>query len=84
MNPARLPRNATFLRTTPQGESIYMTRDGIVTKVVRKPPWHTIILINPTVEITCPDCGSRGTHTCAITKIDTTVVSNGETTSHSQ
>lgn len=40
-----MKQNTTLIGTTSAGERVYVTRDGIVTKPRRKPPWHTTIVI---------------------------------------
>ncbi len=40
----RIPGNGTFIGTTAAGERVYATRDAIVTRKPRKPPWHTTIV----------------------------------------
>lgn len=37
-------RNGCFIGTTTAVERVYATRDAIVTKPRRKPPWHTTIV----------------------------------------
>lgn len=41
----RIPRNATFLGLTLDGESVYLAEDRFVAKKQGKPPYHTTIVV---------------------------------------